>query len=131
MMGVRRRTVLVVADAFLTGKDVATCLRETPYDVIDASDAHEAMTIIAAGTQIDAVLCNVSLTPDLEGHAFLQWIGLQYPRLPVLFTSMDRSAADLIDEGSTRRFVASPYYLGNIEWHLGQLIKGENPPACH
>jgi CheY-like chemotaxis protein len=130
LIEVRRRSVLVVEDTFLTGRDVATCLRETRYDVIGASNTQEAMTIVAAGTQIDAVLCNVSLAPNLEGHEFLQWIGLQYPSLPVLFTSLDRSAADLIDEASTRRFVARPYFLGNIEWHLGQLIKSENPPTC-
>jgi hypothetical protein len=42
---------------------------------------------------------------------------------------MDRGAANLINEASTRRFLAKPYVLGNIAQHLSQLIerKRANP----
>jgi DNA-binding NtrC family response regulator len=118
----RRKTILIVEGDFLTRWDVAEYLRESAYTVVEAVDAQEAKSVLAAGTMVDAVLCNVNLTPNLEGHEFLQWIGLRYPKLPVLFTSMDRNAADLIDQTSTRKFAAKPYVLSNIEGHLSQLI---------
>jgi hypothetical protein len=36
---------------------------------------------------------------------------------------MDRSAANLINEASTRRFVAKPYVLENIARHPRELIE--------
>jgi DNA-binding NtrC family response regulator len=125
----RRRSVLLLEGDFASRRNVAEYLRRTDYDVFEALNAGQAKAIFGAGTPIDVVVCDVNLTPNLDGHEFLQWVGRRYPKLPVLFTSMDRGAANLINEASTRRFLAKPYVLGNIAQHLSQLIerKRANP----
>jgi DNA-binding NtrC family response regulator len=118
-----QRTVLIVEEDGSTRSQVAAYLREMQYVVLEAAAADEAKAILTAEGAIGAAICNVSLTPNLAGHEFLQWVGLCYPDLPVLFTSFDRYAANLIDKANTRKFVAKPYVLSNIAEHLGQLFK--------
>lgn len=117
-----RRAVLLLESDFASRWSVAEYLRRTNCEVFEALNADQAKAIMVNGAPIDVVLCDVNFTPSLDGHEFLQWIGVAYPKVPVLFTSMDRSAANLINEASIRRFVAKPYVLENIARHLRELI---------
>jgi len=122
----RRRRVLVVEGDFLTRWGVAGYLRELGFDVIEAVNTQEAKASLGADTTIDAVLCDVGTTLDPNPQDFPQWIEQQYPRLPVLFTSGDTSAVALSSATASRRLIAKPYALDDIERHLTQLIEGRS-----
>ena len=118
----RRKKILVVEDDFLTRWGVAEYLRESRYDVIEAVNAVEAKAILVARATIDAVFCDINLNVDPRGPEFCQWVGQQYPTLPMLLTSTDFNSSGLGHETPHRRFVAKPYTPSDIESRLSQIL---------
>lgn len=118
----RKQRVLLIEDDFLTRWDVAQYLRETGFEVFEALNAHEATSILGAGTAIDVIFCDVKPAPAPDAR-FLQWIGQHYPKLHMLLTSKDPSTALDLHATPTRRFIAKPYALHDIERELRQLTE--------
>jgi len=121
----RRKRILLVEDDLLIRSSAADYLREAGIEVNEAVNAHEAMAILSAGTTIDAVFCDVNLASDMDGVAFSRWAAEHYPKLPVILTSGEPSAAGLVTEAPTLRFVTKPYALSDIERHLNKLLEGK------
>lgn len=105
----------------------ADYLRESAFEIFEAINAHEAMTILRAGTIIDAVFCDINLQSDIDGLTFSRWLAEHYPKLPIILTSGDSGAARLVKEAATLRFVAKPYALSDIERHLDGLLGTKKP----
>ena len=122
-----KKRVLVVEEDFLTRWEIAEYLREIGFSVVEAVNVSEARAVLAAVTTIDAIVCSVSPNPPSEGRAFLEWLKHEYHQLPVIFTSVDPAAADLVREASAHRFVPKPYLLRSIENELTQLVA--DPPG--
>jgi DNA-binding NtrC family response regulator len=112
----------MIEDDFLTRWGLAEYLRETGFEIVEAVSADEAKTLLDVGTAVDAVLCDVSVTLNPDKRAFYLWVEQQHPELPMLLASSDLRPSGVIDGGPTRRFVAKPYDLGDVERQLTNLI---------
>jgi DNA-binding NtrC family response regulator len=118
----RRKRVLVIEEDFLTRWGLAEYLRETGFEILEAVGADEAKAILDVGTPVDAVLCDVGLTLDLDRRVFWQWAGHQRPELPMLLATNDLRTSGVVAEGSNRQLVAKPYDLSDIERQLTNLL---------
>lgn len=90
--------VLVVDDEADVRAIAAVALREEGYDVIEASDARHALSLLAANDSIDLLLTDVVM-PDMSGRALADQAMARWPRLKVVFMSgYDQQAA--MNEGN-------------------------------
>jgi CheY-like chemotaxis protein len=75
--------VLLVDDEELVRKLVAEQLQDAGYDVLAAPNGIEALTLLAAGESVDAVVTDLSM-PGMDGLAVIRAVRKRYPGLPAL-----------------------------------------------
>lgn len=106
-----RNCILVVEDEFLIRMIVSDELRDAGFDVIEACNADEALTIIRSPVPVELIISDVRMPGSLDGLGLLAEIRAISPTLPVIITSghlEPRFAA-----GATR-FLGKPYALDVI-----------------
>jgi CheY-like chemotaxis protein len=82
-----QKTVLIVEDDFWTRYTAAECLRAWGYRVIEANDADEAVSVLAAGNQVHVVFSDIQMSGAMDGLALADWIVQRHPGLPLILTS--------------------------------------------
>jgi len=82
----RNETVLVVDDEPLMREFMAEILRDTGYEVLEASGAMEAQQLIQANRNINLLLTDFSM-PGTNGLELARWFQSKYPRIKVLITT--------------------------------------------
>ena len=78
--------VLVVDDAVEVRKTVRVTLTMAGYDVVEAEDGAQAITIMDSTDhrfRVDAILCDIRM-PRLNGTEAISYFRVQYPSVPVL-----------------------------------------------
>jgi CheY-like chemotaxis protein len=103
-------TILIVEDEILIRMDLADYLRECGYQVIEASNADEAMAVFQSGRQVGIALSDIQMPGSMDGFGLTRWIRANRPDTKVILTSgVTRStelAADLCEHGPIE---AKPY----------------------
>jgi|GEM_PF-1623200 len=82
-----RPTLLVVEDEPLILMDLAEVLRGEGFTVIEAAGAEEAKGMFASGAPIDCVLSDLHMPRREDGLEWLNWLGREYPALPIVVAS--------------------------------------------
>jgi len=85
--GVARRTILIVEDEILIRMAAAEHLRVAGYSVLEATDAAEAVRLIAADRSIELVFSDVHMPGEMDGNGLRSWILKERPYIKVLLTS--------------------------------------------
>ena len=80
-------TLLVVEDNDEVRSYAESALKELGYTVLLASDAAEALRIVANGSRIDLLFTDVVLPGGMNGRQLSQKVLETRPNLPVLFTT--------------------------------------------
>jgi two-component system, cell cycle sensor histidine kinase and response regulator CckA len=103
-------TVLVVEDEDSVRKFVHYALSSQGYRVLEASNGHEALKILAhAGEEIDLVLTDVVM-PDMGGDELAGHLHVLRESLPVLFTSgYSKNLAEGRGPQSAEYFIGKPF----------------------
>jgi two-component system, response regulator PdtaR len=116
-----RDVVLIVEDEFLIRWPTAEYLRDSGYRVIEASSAHEAMTVLSSGTPLDMVFSDMNLSDTLTGYDLARWVAEHHRGIPVLLTSGDAptSFRPQVDVP----FIGKPYVLAEAELRIKELIE--------
>jgi two-component system, response regulator PdtaR len=83
-------TVLIVEDHFWTRYMAAEYFRGSGYRVIEANNADEAVSVLAAGSQVRVVFSDIRMPGSTDGLALADWIAQRYAGLPVILTSGGR-----------------------------------------
>lgn len=83
----RTHCILVVEDEVVVRMAVAAYLRECGFQVIEAKTADEAVTVLAAGTEVDIVFSDIQMPGRLDGFALSHWLRRERPDIKVLLTS--------------------------------------------
>jgi len=92
-------TILVVEDEILIRLHVTDVFRELGFQVLEAADGEQAMKLLKARPDIDAVFSDVTLPGKVDGLALARWLRAARPRLPVLLTSGEVNAEHLQASG--------------------------------
>jgi CheY-like chemotaxis protein len=66
---------------------VARALKESGYQVVEATHGAAALALLETGApQVDLVICDLVM-PALNGRDLARWLGTFRPELPILFIS--------------------------------------------
>jgi CheY-like chemotaxis protein len=116
-------TVLVVADEVLVRMAVSDYLRECGYNVVETSDADEAIEVMKAEVTVDVVFSDIAMSGSLDGFGLAHWIRRERPDIEVVLTSSiarsAKAASELCEAGPR---LAKPYEHADLERRIRTLL---------
>jgi CheY-like chemotaxis protein len=80
-------TILVVEDNEGVRRFAVAVLEDLGYRVIEAGDAHQALKLIATGTEVSLMFTDVVLPAGISGRMLADQVLAVRPSLPVLYTT--------------------------------------------
>jgi CheY-like chemotaxis protein len=108
-----RRTILVVEDEALIRMAVVELLEDAGHRVMEAGNSAEALTLLAANSQISIVLTDVDMPGRMDGLGLVGQVRRDRPSIRSIVVSGSASAKDAISAGATA-FVPKPYLANAI-----------------
>lgn len=100
--------ILVVEDEFLVRMDAADMIRSGGFEVVEAANANEAISILEARRDITVVFTDVQMPGSMDGLKLAAAIRGRWPPIRVIATS-GNAAVGLDDLPKGGRFVPKPY----------------------
>jgi DNA-binding NtrC family response regulator len=113
-----------VEDEVLIRLMLADELRDAGHQVIEASDADEAVVILKA-TRPDLLISDVRMPGSIDGMGLLALVRTSRPALPVIITSAHLDPAQAKSQGATL-FVPKPYLCGVMLDAAEEILRGNN-----
>ena len=101
------RCILVVEDELLIRFPLSEALRDVGFQVIEASNADEALDVLATVSP-DLVISDVRMPGSLDGLGLLAIIRSRFPSLPVIIVSGHLPPSLALQDGATQ-FLSKPY----------------------
>ena len=114
----RLPTVLVVEDAVLVRAATSRYLRRCGLEVVEAVSADEALELLGAGDNIQAVFADVKLPGQRSGADLAHIIRDDFPKVKVLLTSGVAPFPDV--EGVI--LLRKPYFPFEVERRLKSML---------
>lgn len=111
--------VLVVDDEPLLRLMSADHLSDAGFDVLEASNAEEALQLLEATDDISFVFTDVDMPGRLDGFQLAERIEARWPQIGVLVTSGGRRPDEM---RPIRRFVAKPYRPAEVLALIGGFL---------
>lgn len=122
--------MLVVEDDFLIRFAVGDHLRHCGYDVLEAENGQEAISLLADGASVDVVFTDVQMPGAVDGFGVVRWLREHRPELPVLVASGHALALELASKlCDVRSAFAKPYDEARIAAAIGELLADKNRAA--
>jgi DNA-binding response OmpR family regulator len=78
-----------VEDEVLIRLHLAEELRDAGYTVVEATDSHEAMTVLASRDDIGLVVTDIRMPGDIDGVALGRWIRTKFPHIKIVLVSAE------------------------------------------
>jgi CheY-like chemotaxis protein len=125
---IKRPVVLVVEDEFLIRMHAAEMIAEAGFDVVEASNADEAVAVLEARLDIAVVFTDVQMPGSMDGLKLARAVRDRWPPIHIVATSglVDVRTGDLPEGG---RFLAKPYSPAQIIGALRELTDGTYPTS--
>jgi DNA-binding NtrC family response regulator len=117
----RAATILVVEDEILIRLAVADFLRDGGYRVFEASNAAEALKVLASGEPIELVFSDITMPGAMDGLCLAAWIRQMRPAIHVILTSGVVSAVSAAQQ-SVATVVEKPYSYDTLAASIKRLI---------
>jgi CheY-like chemotaxis protein len=117
----KRPVVLIVEDEFLLRMDAVDMIEAAGFDVVEASNADQAITILENRLDITIVFTDIQMPGSMDGLKLAQAVRGRWPPIKIIATSghVSVSETDLPEGG---RFVPKPYSPRQITGVLHELI---------
>jgi DNA-binding NtrC family response regulator len=103
------RTILIVEDEFFIRMLIADFLRDEGFEVIEAEDADEALSILRTGGAIDLLFSDIRMPGSIDGRALAAKVTLEWPQTRIILTSGYSTASHTTSDGSGYPFMPKPY----------------------
>jgi CheY-like chemotaxis protein len=116
----RRPSVLVVEDDVLLRLITAEDLRSAGYNVIEASSADEAMTILDSAVTVDLILTDIRMPGSMDGLALAAFVRQRWPDLKIVVASGERPGQAALAVADA--FLPKPYDSSAILARLRTLM---------
>jgi CheY-like chemotaxis protein len=115
-----RAVVLIVEDELLVRMDAVDMLRDAGFDVIEASNADEAIMILESGAAISVVFTDIQMPGSMDGLKLAAAVRKRWPPVKIMATSgLPWPGEDDLPSGS--RFLRKPYSASQIVGVLREL----------
>jgi CheY-like chemotaxis protein len=122
-----KRTILVVEDEIMIRLMISHYLRDSGFDVIEASNAQDAVRVLLE-LKVDLVFTDLQMPGSMDGIGLARRIQAEWPDMKVILTSGAVTAsalpADLRDRAT---LVQKPYRLDAIAEQIRVLLLPEKP----
>jgi CheY-like chemotaxis protein len=102
----------VVEDEFIVRCNIAACLRDAGYVVVECDSGKEAIALCHSNRSIDIVFTDINLAGQASGWDVAECFRIDRPNVPVLYTSGKSVDPRRCVPGSV--FVAKPYRSDDI-----------------
>jgi CheY-like chemotaxis protein len=113
--------VVVVEDEPLIRMVLTEALLDDGFDVIEATHAREAITVLEfEAARVHALFADVHMPGDLDGVGLAHHARVHWPWLSLLVTS-GRAYPDSNAMPEGTRFVPKPYELSNVIRHIREM----------
>jgi len=119
----RRSVILIVEDDILCRVSAAEHLRSVGYEVAEAADAGEAITILDSGENVDAVFTDVQMPGAMDGLMLAHWVYVHHPGTEVLVTSGKGDAAVSSGLVAGDAFFSKPYSVAEVASHIRSVLQ--------
>jgi two-component system, response regulator PdtaR len=116
-----RAVALIVEDEFLIRMLLAEALRQADFDVIEAANGDEALSVLHTSADPDVLITDVRMPGSIDGFALAAYVRRTKPGLKVIITSGHAAPDGAI--GLADAFLHKPYELGAIVARLQMLTK--------
>jgi CheY-like chemotaxis protein len=122
----RRPVVLVVEDEFLIRINAAEMIEEAGFEVVEASNADEAVAILEARLDTAVVFTDIQMPGTMDGLKLARAVRDSWPPIHIVATSglVDVREGDLPDGGL---FLPKPYSPAQIISTLRELTDATHP----
>ncbi len=114
-------TILVVEDEFLIRMDLVEYLSGEGFEVFEAADADEAISILEANDQIQIMFTDVDMPGSMDGLKLSAAVRGRWPPVRIVVTSGHRIVA-LTDLPEGSLFYAKPYDHAAIAASLRDIL---------
>jgi CheY-like chemotaxis protein len=119
----KRPVVLVVEDDFLIRMHAAEMIDEAGFEVVEASNADEAVAILETRLDVAVVFTDIQMPGSMDGLKLAKAVRVRWPPIHIVATSglVDVRTVDLPSGG---RFLPKPYSPAQIIGALLDLTGG-------
>ena len=106
--GDQLRVVLIVEDDFLIRLQAAQIISKAEFDVVEASSADEAISILEARSDITILFTNIQMPGSMDGLKLAAAVKGRWPPIKIVATSglVNVRQEDLPEGG---HFISKPY----------------------
>jgi len=108
-MNMEPPVLLVVEDDFLVRLTLVDALSDAGFEVLEAGDAREALTLVCDRDDIDAMLTDINLPGGSDGFTLARAVRVLRPGLPVVYASGRYNAPERGVSVDGARFLAKPF----------------------
>jgi CheY-like chemotaxis protein len=115
-------TVLVVEDESMVRLPIAEYLRDCGYHVLEAANAAEAITAVAASGPVSLVFSDVRMPGRMDGYGLAEWFRINYPGVPVLLTSGYNTSRGVKINVPGVRLIEKPYSQFQVASRIAALL---------
>jgi CheY-like chemotaxis protein len=116
----KRPVVLIVEDEFLLRMNAAEMIGDAGFEVVEAGNADEAISILEARLDIHVVFTDIQMPGSMDGLKLARFVRGRWPPIKIVATSgFVRVGKDDLPEGSV--FLSKPYRPEHIVSTLREL----------
>lgn len=121
-----RTVVLIVEDEILIRMLLAEALRQADYEVVEAANGEEALSVLHASPDPDVLITDVRMPGAVDGFELAAYVRRSKPRLKVIITSGHAGPDGAIHLADA--FLPKPYQLGALVARVGKLTETDEHP---
>jgi CheY-like chemotaxis protein len=101
---------------------VAEELRGRGFNIIEAQNAHEALTLLQSRVPVDLVFSDVQLPGAIDGLILARLVRKMRPELKIILASGHLVSGSSLEGADA--FFSKPYDLGGVLTQIEQLLGG-------
>jgi DNA-binding NtrC family response regulator len=124
-------TILLVEDGTAVRKAVRFILQKSGYQVLEASNAREALDVFRRHEGSLHLLLTDVMLPEVSGPELARQLGAVRPEMKVLYVSghSDREVADQKVLGGGEAFLRKPFAMEELLDKVQEVLEGDEPSA--
>ena len=117
-------TVLVVEDEVLVRLMIAEELRSAGFQVIEASDADEALAVLANIADVSVIFSDIRMPGSMDGLELAKKVRADFPKIRIVLASGNLAAVASVDHDG---FFLKPYEANEIINLIKTLLDQKSP----
>jgi len=98
-------------------------LEDSGCNVLEATDADEALSLLVRHPEIDAVFTDVRMPGSIDGLGLAKWVIEHRPHIAVAVTSGDTAKDTVVKESCGAKAFPKPYNFEDVTRHIQEAIR--------